>query len=95
MFPSFVQHVPAFSPHFAFIFPPFCCTLLAHRSAWPRPLHWAALMRAQRTFGWSERPLVTLHGHALAEKAYGEMDGDVHSHMSYGQYSWLITVNRG
>mmetsp|Transcript_37366 Transcript_37366/g.80466 ORF Transcript_37366/g.80466 Transcript_37366/m.80466 type:complete len:245 (+) Transcript_37366:33-767(+) len=32
------------------------------------PLHWAALMRAQRTFGWSERPLVTLHGHALAEK---------------------------
>ena len=43
----------------------------AHGNSQPsdfRPLHWAALLRAPQTFHWPERPLVTLHGHALAEK---------------------------
>ena len=34
-----------------------------------RPLHWAAIMTAEKILGWSERPAVSLHGHALAEKA--------------------------
>eukprot|EP00434_Breviolum_minutum_P024234 symbB.v1.2.021398.t1/scaffold1845.1/size99025/2 len=33
------------------------------------PLHWAAIMTAEKILGWSERPVVSLHGHALAEKA--------------------------
>lgn len=31
------------------------------------PMHWACLMRAAKEFGWREKPLVALHGHALAE----------------------------
>lgn len=30
-------------------------------------MHWACLMRAAKEFGWREKPLVALHGHALAE----------------------------
>lgn len=29
------------------------------------PLHWVALMEAPKKLKWSERPLVSLHGHAL------------------------------
>ncbi|CAJ1346876.1 unnamed protein product [Effrenium voratum] len=33
------------------------------------PLHWACLLRAPAEFQWPSRPKVSLHGHALAEKA--------------------------
>lgn len=34
-----------------------------------RPMHWMAMMMAADAYGWHERPLAGLHGHALAEEA--------------------------
>eukprot|EP00439_Symbiodinium_sp_Y106_P022074 s5801_g2.t1 len=48
-----------------------CCFCPAKMGAKPTsdtPLHWACIMKAAETFSWPERPLVALHGHALAEK---------------------------
>ncbi|CAE7338519.1 unnamed protein product [Symbiodinium natans] len=46
----------------------FCPAKPGARPTSDTPLHWACLMKAATTFAWLERPLVALHGHALAEK---------------------------
>ncbi|CAE7256315.1 unnamed protein product [Symbiodinium necroappetens] len=46
----------------------FCPAKMGARPTSDTPLHWACIMKAAETFNWPERPLVALHGHALAEK---------------------------
>ncbi|CAE8705188.1 unnamed protein product [Polarella glacialis] len=46
----------------------FCPAAVGSRPTSDTPLHWACLKAAAKEFGWAQRPLVALHGHALAEK---------------------------
>lgn len=39
------------------------------------PLHWAALQETAARLGWEDEPLVSLHGHALADEAQARLVG--------------------